>query len=130
VGDGLGGLLFDLKKPLRVFCPGVDGDGACVAIDFVRFIEALGADSFLLRVMPLVIFASSVSWTGVLFPSDIAGDCDFFSWTDTVRSRVVDTVLDFCTGLRENISLMLLLLSNSGIDRPDMGRRYLVEYSC
>ena len=80
VGDGLEGLLFGLKKPLRVFCPGVDGVGACVAIDFVRFIEGVGADSFLLRVMPLVIFVSSVTWTdGVLFSSNIAGDCDSFS---------------------------------------------------
>lgn len=83
VGDGLEGLLFGLKKPMRLFCPGVDGAGACVAIDFVRFIEAVGADSlfsFLLRVMPLVIFVSSVTWTdGVLFSSDIAGDCDSFS---------------------------------------------------
>lgn len=79
VGDGLDGLLFGLKKPLRVFCPGVDGVGACEAIDFVRFIGAVGADSFLLRVMPLAIFVSSVTWTGVLFPSDVAGDCDSFS---------------------------------------------------
>ena len=131
VRDGLEGLHFGLKKPLRLFWPGVDGAGACVAIDFVRFIEAVGADSFLLRVIPLVVFVSSVTWTDdMLFSSDIVGDCDSFSWNDVVRSRVIDTVLNLCTGLRANISLMFLLLSNSGINRPDIGRRYLVEYSC
>lgn len=44
VGDGLEGLLFGLKKPLRVFCPGADGAGSCVAVDFVRFMDAVGAD--------------------------------------------------------------------------------------
>lgn len=44
VANGLEGLLFGLKKPLRLFCPGVDGAGACVVIDFVRFIEAVGVD--------------------------------------------------------------------------------------
>lgn len=129
--DGLSAVLFGLKKPLSVFCPGVEYAGAGVAVDFARLIKAGGVGSLfsvLLRLMPLVALLSFVTWTGGV--SDAAGDCDFASWTEVVRSSVVDIVLDFCTGVRVNISLMLLLLSNSGINRPDMGRSNLVVYSC
>ena len=126
-------VLFGLKNPLRDFCPGVEGVGACAVTDFERLIDAEATDSLFsdrLRVSPCVSLLSSLTLTdGVLFPSDVAGDS--FSWvTVEERSSVVGTGLAFGCDLRENISLMLLLLSNSGISRPDVGKRYLVEYSC
>lgn len=126
-------VLFGLKKPLRDFCPGVEGVGACAATDFERLIDVEATDSLFsdrLRVSPCVSLLSSLILTdGVLFPSDVAGDS--FSWGKVEeRSSVVGVGFAFGCGLRVNISLMLLLLSNSGISRPDIGKRYLVEYSC
>lgn len=132
VGASLG-VLFGLKNPLSVFCPGAEGVDAWVTDDFERLSVTGGAGgslfSDLLRVIPWVSLFSSVTWTdGVLFPSDAVGDS--FSCTETVRSSAVEAVFDFCDGLRVNMSLMFLLLSNSGINRPDVGKRHLVEYSC
>ena len=125
-------VLFGLKKPLRDFCPGVDGVGACAATDFERLIDAGARDSLFsdrLRVSPCVTLLSSLTLTGgVLFPSDVAGDS--FSWGKVAERSSVEGGFAFVCGLRVNISLMLLLLSNSGINRPDVGKRHLVEYSC
>ena len=125
-------VLFGLKKPLRDFCPGVKGVGACAATDFERFIDTEETDSLFsdrLRVSPCVCLLSSLTLTdGVLFPSDIAGDS--FSWGKVAERSSFEGGSAFGCGLRANISLMLLRLSNSGISRPDVGKRYLVEYSC
>ena len=134
VGGSSLGVLFGLKNPLSVFCPGAEGvDAWATDDDFERLSVTGGAGgslfSDLLRVIPWVSLFSSVVWTdGVLFPSDAVGDS--FSCTEAVRSSAVETVFGFCDGLRVNMSLMFLLLSNSGINRPDVGKRHLVEYSC
>lgn len=129
---GSSGSHFGLKNPLSVFCPAAEGVGAWATADLERLSDTGGAASLfpdLLRVIPWERLLSSVTWSdGVLFPSDIAGDS--FSCTVTVSSSVAEMVFGFCDGFRVNISLMLLLLSNSGINRPDVGRRHLVEYSC
>lgn len=119
--EGSLGVDFGLKNPFSVFWPGAEGAGAGVTVDFDR-LSVAGAVSFfsdLLRVRPWLF--SGICVDGVLFSSDAAG-CS--------GAETVEAVLGFCDGLRVNISLMFLRLSNSGINRPDVGKRHLVEYSC
>lgn len=132
-GDSFAGP-FGLKNPLSVFCPAA---GALAAVeDFERFNEIEGGGSlfsFRLRVVPLAILSSvpGIGLVGVLL-AVFSFDAVVSRSPLVVRSTLVIEV-DFCrelAGLRVNMSLMLLLLSNSGIKRPDVGRRYLAEYSC
>lgn len=115
------GVVFGLKKPFSVFCPAAEGVGTGVTVDFdlLSVAEAVSLFSDLLRVRPWLL--SGIFVDGVLFPSDAVGS----SGTETVEA-----VFGFCDGLRVNISLMFLRLSNSGINRPEVGKRYFVEYSC
>lgn len=115
--------VFGLKNPLSVFCPASQGAAAC-AVDLERFsgIEEVSLFSVRLRVITFAALESSMAGIGLLATLSLNVAVASRSVAE-VRSAVVVEEVGFCrelAGLRVNMSLMLLLLSNSGIKRPDV----------
>ncbi len=155
VVDAMG--VLGLKKPFRLCCPfPADTPVAAVETDLVRLrgrlVDVSPKDRFL-----LVLFAGLAGGTGEAgFEEDCDGrgvegaikvaTCGTTASCDTVEGTSgtsvnglwplcgkIDDGVHGCAvgreGLRENISLIFLLRSNSGISLPDSGSRSFIEYS-
>lgn len=126
VGLWLGGVFtwpFGLKNPLSVFCPALQGAVAC-GVDFERFNGIGGGSLFSVRLRLITFGALESSMAGIGSLATLSLDVAVASRSVAeARSTVVIEEVGFCgdlAGLRVNMSLMLLLLSNSGIKRPDV----------
>jgi hypothetical protein len=140
IGDRVTSTSFGLKKPANVFWPTEDPSEDVDKADLERFanVEGRGWERFREAVresrFPSVIDAEPFSGESV-DPKVVCKTVDLATRVVGMLAGTPASSTDsdgMLTGLRVNMSLMLLRLStlNSGSKRPEAGNAHSFEYSC